>query len=183
MSEHGAAPLFGVAAEFATEGQILQAATAVRARGFGRVDAFTPAPVPGLAEALGWGNRHLVAFGLAGAAAGMAAFFAMCLYATMVDYPFLIGGRPRFSWPYYVIPSTSFGMLCGALAVTLGMLFLNRLPQLNHPAFNIAEFERASRDRYFLTIEARDETFDPDAVEAFLRQMVPGPLGVQRVPR
>lgn len=187
MSEHDIAehdaPLFGVAAEFATEQQILEAVSAARVRGFGRIDAFSPAPVPGLAEMLGVGERSLPVAGILAAAIGLFGFFAMAVYATMVDYPFIIGNRPAFSWPYYVIPSVSVGMLIGALAVTVGMLFLNRLPQLNHPAFNIAGFERATRDRYFLTIEARDERFDPDAVEAFLRDLTPGPISVQWVLR
>lgn len=177
------APLFGVAAEFATERQILEAASWLRDRNFGRIDAFTPSPVPGLAAALEDRSHSLRIAGIAAAFVGSAAFFGMSLYATMVDYPFQIGGRPRFSWPYYVIPSASIGMLVGAIAVTLGMLFLCRLPRLNHPAFNIDGFERASRDRYFLTVEARDERFDPDAVEAALFALLPGPLSVQRVPR
>jgi hypothetical protein len=177
------APLFGIAAEFDTEAQILTAAAAARARNLGRVDAFTPAPVPGLDAILDVGRRGLSFAAIAGTALGLFGFFGMCVEATMIDYPFLIGGRPAFSWPYYVIPSISVGMLLGALAVTFAMLFLARLPRLNHPAFNIENFARASRDRYFLVIEAVDETFDTALVTAFLRSLSPHPASVHEVPR
>ena len=92
--------------------------------------------------------------------------FAMCTYATVYDYRFDIGGRPLFSWPYFVVPSVSFGTLAGALAVFLITTALSRLPRLNHPAFNIPGFTRATKDRFFVAIEARDDDFDPDRVEA-----------------
>ncbi len=76
----------------------------------------------------------------------------MCIYATAYDYVFDIGGRPRVSWPAFVVPSLSFALMTGALATYLAMLFLNRLPRLNHPAFNIPDFTRVTQDRYFLTV-------------------------------
>jgi hypothetical protein len=181
MTEHPSAPLFGVAAEYATERDILAAAALLHAREFGRLAAFAPTPIPGMAELLRVRHRSLRLTGIFAAAAGFAAFFGMCLYATMASYPFIIGDRPVFSWPAFVIPSLSVGTLVGTIAVTLAMLYFNRLPRLNHPAFNIAGFERASGDRYFLTIEARDDRFDPAAVEKFLQDTAP--LSIQRVPR
>ncbi len=178
-----AAAVYGVAAEYATEWQIVEAATRVRERGLGRVDAFTPLPIPALTTALRIPHSSLPIAGGVASALGVCGFFATCVYATMAGYDFLIGGRPAFSWAYFVIPSVSIGMLAGAAACTLGMLFLNRLPQLNHPAFNIEGFERASQDGYILVVEARDRAFDADAVAAFLRGSAPRPLRIQVVPR
>ncbi len=175
--------LFGIAATFATEPQVTQAVVAARREGFGRIDVYTPVPILGLAEAAGVRRGVLGPVSIAVAAAGALGFFGMSVYATMVGYPFIIGNRPAFSWPYYVIPSISFGMLAGAVAATLGMLFLCRLPRLNHPAFNIDGFDRVSADRYVMTIEALDERFDAEAVAAFLQALRPGPVSIQRVPR
>jgi hypothetical protein len=177
------APLWGVSAEFATPGAMVEAIRSLRDRGFGRLDAYSPVPVPGAAEALRLPAQPIHPFALVGVIAGGGAMMAMCLYATAYDYVFNIGGRPRFSWPAFVVPSFSFAMLAGALAVVTAFLVLNRLPRLNHPAFNIPDFGRATQDRFFLAVEARDERFDPDAVERALGQLLQPPLRVSRVPR
>ena len=82
-----------------------------------------------------------------------------------------------------MIPSVSFALLCGALAVVLAQLILNRLPRLNHPAFEIPSFLRATEDRFFLIVEARDANFDDVAVTRVLQQLPDQPVAVNDVKR
>ena len=177
------APLWGVAAEFDSEEGLLSALRDLRGRDLGRLDAYSPVPIPGAASTMNLRRRHIYALAAAAALLGAAAMFAMCTYATVVDYKFNIGGRPLFSWPYFVVPSVSFGTLTGALAVFLITTALSRLPRLNHPAFNIPGFTRATKDRFFVAVEARDDHFDPDRVEAAIAALPIRPLHVSRVPR
>ena len=107
----------------------------------------------------------------------------MAVYATAYDYQFNIGGRPLLSWPYYIVPSFAAGILVAATIVTAAMLALCRLPRLNHPAFNIERFERATQDRFWICVEAGVDRFDADAVEATMATLSQRPLSVQRVPR
>ncbi len=85
-----------------------------------------------------------------------------------------------------MVPSLSFAMMAGCIAIHLALLVLNRLPRLNHPAFNIPGFLRVSDDRFFLTAEARDDRFDPERIERRLAGMpaeAGRPLEIRRIPR
>ena len=181
-ARHGP-PLFGVSAEFTTPEALVDAAWAMRAHGLNRLEAYSPVPVAGLTQALPLAEPPLARLAVIVALAGGLAFAGMIVYATGFDYVFNIGGRPRLSWPLYVIPSVSAGMLAAAIAVFLLLLFLNRLPRLNHPVFNIDGFGRASQDRYFLCVEAESEGFDPAEIERHLAALHEGPVAIQRVPR
>ena len=48
------------------------------------------------------------------------------------------------------------------------MLALNKLPQPFHPVFNVERFAKASTDRFFLVIEARDPKFNLAESSRFL---------------
>ena len=186
MSETGRTgepPLWGVSAEFETARAMVAALQSLRGRGLGRLDAFSPIPVPQAAAALRAPHEHFSWFALAGAMLGGAGMMGMCLYATVVSYRFNVGGRPLVSWPAFVIPSFSFAMLCGTLVVMAAFLILNRMPRLNHPAFNIPDFGRVTEDRFFIVVEARDDAFDASAVERSLAQLEQKPTRVSRVPR
>jgi len=186
MSEAGQeekAPLWGVSAEFATPDGMVAALENLRGSNLGRLDAFSPFPVPAAYAALRLPHLHIKRFGFAGLVLGGFGMMGMCLYATLYSYPFLIGGRPLVSWPYFVVPSVSFAMLFGTLATMASFLLLNRLPRLNHPAFNIPDFPGVTEDRFFIVVEARDDGFDAGAVERRLAALAEPPRRVSRVSR
>ena len=117
MSEHRQAQFYGVAAEFAAPDALLAAVVRLRERGIGLLDVFSPLPIPGMASALGLGGPALGLVAFVGAMLGGVGCFGMIVYSTMIGYPFDIGGRPRFSWPYYLIPSFAIAMMIAAVAV------------------------------------------------------------------
>ena len=182
------APLWGVSAAFASEADLAAAAGALSGLDDGhvRLDAHGPVPMPRVLRTFGIAGRSIRPYAILGALAGGAAFFGMCVYATAFDYVFLIGGRPRISWPSFVVPSLSFAMMSGTIAIHLALLILNRLPRLNHPAFNIPGFLRSTDDRYFLTAEARGDRFDAERIVRKLAALPADagrPLDIRRVPR
>ncbi len=177
------APLWGVSAEFDDSTSLLDAIADLAPRDLGRLDTYSPVPLPAVADALGIRHPPMNVVAILGALVGGAAMMAMCLYATAYDYIFNIGGRPLYSWPAFVVPTVSFATLSGAFAVYIGLLMLNRLPTLNHPAFNIPNFSRSTQDRYFLVIEARGGAFDPDLAERALARLATRPRLVTRVKR
>ena len=162
---------------------MLGALYALREGDFGRLDSFSPVPVPEAEDALELPRQPIYPFSVGGAVLGGGAMFAMCSYATVYAYRFNVGGRPQFAWPAFLVPSFSAAMLGGSLVALFAMFVLNRLPRLNHPAFNIPDFGRVTNDRFFVAVEARDDKFDAQQVEAALAGLEVRPLAVSRVQR
>jgi hypothetical protein len=181
-SEQDSQPtLFGLAAEFDSPEQIVAAAARIRADGYTCAEAYTPFPVTGLSEELGFRRTRIPIIVLCGAICGAAGGFFMQWFANVVHLPWNIGGRPVNSWPAFIPITFECAILLASLSGVFGMLFLNRLPTLFHPIFNTPDFERASRDRFFLCIESEDPLFDLRGTRKLLEEL--RPMAIMEVPR
>jgi hypothetical protein len=107
--------------------------------------------------------------GLVGCIGGL----ALQDWVSAFAYPLNVGGRPLHSWPAFIPVTFECTILVAALAAVLGMLALNGLPMPYHPVFNVSRFALASRNRFFLCVEARDPRFDPDRTRSFLQSLGP----------
>ena len=160
--------LYGLMAEFETQQDLIHACEKARDEGYKEMDAYTPVPMHGLTDALGWDDNRLQKIVFTGAMAGLVAGFSLMYYITMISYPMNIGGRPNFSWPAYVPPTFETTILFAAFSAVFGMIALNGLPMPYHPVFNNPRFSMASTDRFFLCIESKDPKFDLDGTKRFL---------------
>ena len=164
---------YGIIAEFSTPSELMTAAEAARDAGYTHTDAFSPFPIHGLHEAVGMRSTGMSALVLAGGIIGGIGGFFMCWYANVVAYPLNIGGKPLNSWPAWIPITFECAILLAAFAAVFGMLALNGLPMPYHPVFNVRRFDQASRDKFFLVIQARDPKFDFDGVWTFLESLQP----------
>ena len=160
--------LYGLMAEFDSPQHLVEAAEQTRAAGYRKVDAYTPFPIEELAEALGHHHSKVPLLVLAGGIAGALGGIGLQYWVSAIAYPLNIGGKPYWSWPAFIPVTFEMTILIAAFAAVLGMLALNGLPQPYHPVFNVPRFALASRDRYFLCIEAADPQFDRESTRAFL---------------
>lgn len=172
--------IFGLLAEFGTPQDLLKAVRAARRAGYRVMDAHTPYTVRGLSAALGMPRTQVPFIVLAGGLVGAACGYFMQWWTMARDYPLNVGGRPLNSWPVFIPITFEVMILVASLSALFGMLFLNGLPRLNHPLFNVPRFTEASQTGFFLSIEAIDPRFDAEATRRLLADC--NPLGVYDIP-
>jgi hypothetical protein len=164
-------PIYGMMAEFDEPGALLAAVARARESGYTDLNAYTPFPVHGLAEALGFTKSRLPWVVLCGGIIGCLGGFFLQYYASVIAYPMNIGGRPYNSWPAFIPVTFECTILVAGLAAVLGMLGLNGLPMPYHPVFNVPRFELASRTHFFLCVKATDPKFDREATREHLKAL------------
>src|SRR5713101_28515 len=165
--------LHGLMAEFDDPNSLVSAARRARHEGYRRMDAYSPFPIEELHEALGAPPSRLPLIVLIGGLFGCIAGYLLQYWVSVIAYPLNVGGKPFHSWPAFIPVTFECTILAAALAAVLGMLALNGLPQPYHPVFNVSRFALASRNRFFLCIEAVDPKFDLEGTKTFLDSLHP----------
>ncbi|HEY5163321.1 MAG TPA: DUF3341 domain-containing protein [Terriglobales bacterium] len=166
-------PIYGLIAEFDTPTEIVVAARKAHAEGYRHLDAYSPFPVEGLAESIGFRRNRVALVCLVGGLLGLASAYILQYWINTIAYPLNIGGRPFHSWPSFIIVTFELTILFAGLSAAVGMIIMNGLPLPYHPVFNVPSFSAASRDKFFLCIEAVDPRFDRETTHAFLSSLDP----------
>jgi hypothetical protein len=181
--------LYALLGEFRDVDSLMSAAEKLRDAGFLQWDCHTPFPVHGLDRAMGIRPTILpwitLVHGLAGIAAGL--LLVWWTNATSFDflpselrgYPYLISGKPTFSFPANIPIVYELCILFAAAGTILGMFGLNKLPMLYNPLMGSETFRGVTRDRFCVVIEACDPLFDAGTVQDGLERL--GAVKVERI--
>jgi len=164
-------PLYGVMAEFESPTDLVAAAHKVYSLGYRRINGYSPFPIEELSEAIGFTKTSLPLIVFIGGVVGGLSGFFMQYWIEVIDYPINVGGKPTNSWPAFIPITFEMTVLFAAFSAVLGMLILNKLPQPYHPVFNLPNFALATRDRFFLAIEANDPKFNHAEVVDLLKSL------------
>ena len=173
MIEATLSPLYGVMAEFDNPTDLLKATEAAHSAGYRKMDAYSPYPIEEVADALGFHKTRVPLVVLVGGILGGMSGYLLQYWISAISYPINVGGRPFQSWPAFIIVTFEMTILFGGISAVVGMLALNGLPMPYHPVFNNPRFSAASRDRFFLCIEAADPKFDRESTVKFLSDLRP----------
>lgn len=161
--------LYGLMAEFDDPTSLVAAAKRTYAAGYRKIDTFSPYPIEEAWEAIGQHDRRLSLIVLCGGLLGLLTGLGLQEWVHQIAYPINIAGKPLNSWPQFVPVIFELTILFAALSGVIGMILLNGLPMPYHPVFNVARFERASRDKFFLLVESADPKFDRMQTLDFLK--------------
>ena len=170
------APVYGILAEFDSPHEVISAAKRAYAEGYRKLDAYSPFPVHGLSEAIGFHKDNVSKAVLIGGIIGGLTGYGLQYWVNIFAYPINVAGRPPNSWPAFIIITFELTVLFAGLTAAIGMLAMNGLPKPYNPLFNSDRFERASRDKFFLCIESEDPKFDANGTRAFMESLRPASL-------
>src|SRR5471032_3596760 len=165
--------IYGLMAEFEDPTSLVTATERAHHEGYRRMDAYSPFPIEELHEALGSHHTRLPLIVLIGGLVGGIGGYLLQYWVSVIAYPVNVGGKPLHSWPAFIPVTFECTILAAALSAVFGMLALNGLPMPYHPVFNVPRFALASRNRFFLVIEARDPKFDLEETRRFLETLGP----------
>ena len=170
ISTSAARPAWGLLAQFDSPGAILRAARATHKAGYQRFDVHTPYPVHGMDSAMGLGRSHLGWFVAGGALVGFIVAMALQYYVTW-DYPLIHQGKPFYSWQTFLVVTFELTVLFSAFSAVGAMMIINGLPQWYHPTLKSLTFASATDNRFFVSIESADKTFDAVKTRAFFEAL------------
>lgn len=171
--------LHGVTAEFDSVDSLMAACERIRDAGYKLTDAYTPFPVHGIDKALGIKPTALPWITFAGGLTGCLIGLFMQVWMNAIDYPYIISGKPYISLPAFIPVTFELTILLASFGSFLGMLALNKLPKFSNPVFTNPRFDRATDDRFFLYIDAKDARFELEGVRRLLSDC--SPLEVENV--
>ncbi len=165
--------IYGLMAEFLSAEELLEGSKHTYEAGYRNIDAFSPFPVEGLSEAIGFHRTILPRLVFCGGLFGCCGGFFLQWWPNVIGYPMNIGGKPLDSWPAFIPITFEMTILFAALTTAFGMIVLNKLPSPYHPVFNVERFAQASKDKFFLLIQADDPNFDLEQTKQFLAELNP----------
>jgi ActD protein len=165
--------LYGLMAEFNDPTTLVAATARAHHDGYRCMDAYSPFPIDELHDALGSPPSRLPFIVLLGGLLGCIGGYGLQYWVSAIAYPVNIGGKPFHSWPAFIPVTFECTILAAALVAVFGMLALSGLPMPYHPVFNVPRFALASRNRFFLVIEATDAKFELEETRRFLEALNP----------
>jgi hypothetical protein len=160
--------LHGLLARFAGPVELTDAIGQLHDLGYDRLDAYSPFPIHGMDHALGLKRSKVPVLVLAGGCFGAVVAQTVQWYQSTIAYPLITAGKPFNSVEAFAPITVVTSILCAAFGAVFGMLAMNGLPRLYHPAFRGTSFARATSDGFFLSVEARDRLFEADRTEALV---------------
>lgn len=161
-------PEYGLLAQYEDVTSLVHACEKVRDAGYTDWDSYSPFPVHGIDPAMGIKPTKLPLLIFAMGITGTCTAIVMQWWMNAFDYQYIISGKPLWSIPANIPVAFELTVLFAALTAIFSTLGRNGLPRFHHPLLNVERFGRATDDKFFIAIEAKDGRYDSAQTRALL---------------
>lgn len=157
----------GVVGFYDNEDLLLEAAKKTYAAGYRKFDTISPFPVHGMDDAMGLKRSPLPWFTFVFGAIGCMFGVGFQWWASSVNYPVNIGGKPSFALPAFIPVTFEVTILLAGLASAAAVLILCRLPRINPPIMD----PDLTSHKFAIYIPANDSQFNESRCLEFLKSL------------
>jgi hypothetical protein len=149
------------------EDVLLKAVKDVRAKGVKIYEVYSPFPVHGLDEALGYRRSRLPIAAFMFGALGTTLALTMMFYMMGYDWPMIIGGKNFASLPPFIPVTFEFTVLLSALGMVGTFMIVGDLKPFKTPRlFDI----RITDDKHVIAIDLADNKIGKAEISSLLTQ-------------
>ena len=146
---------------------LLDAVGKVRSSGVRIHDVFTPFPIHGLDDALGYRKTRLGIAAFMFGITGTATAITMITWMMGFDYPINIGGKDHLPYPDYVPVTFELTVLFAALGLVATLLLSNDIGPGKQPKiFDL----RSTDDKFIMAVNVAKNKLAPEDIETILRR-------------
>lgn len=129
---------------------LIQAVTLIRKNGVIIHEVFTPFPVHGLDDALGYKRSRLPVVAFLFGLLGCCLALIMMVGMNGIDWPMIIGGKDYIAWPDYIPITFELTVLISSLGMVATFLIISNLKPYGKPRiFDI----RSTDDKHVMAID------------------------------
>lgn len=157
--------------EFESKGAMLSALRALKESGVTRMDTYSPYPVEEVSEILELPKSGVRWMGLIGGLAGAGFAYFLQWYCNAFDFPIVVGARPFHSFPSFIPITFETMVLFASLSIFFSAFANFGLPRIDHPLFQIDQFEGATIDQFWVSVSTDGPPSEIRDLEARLKEL------------
>lgn len=161
--EAGKNYLIGV---FYDDDVLLHGIPEIREKGVKIEEVYTPFPVHGLEDVLGYARTRLPIVAFLFAMTGMTLAITCQVSMMVVDWPMIIGGKPFFAYPDFVPVTFEFSVLLASLGMVATFMVISDLKPHKQPRI----FDkRSTDDKFIMAIDLAKNEKSVEELESILK--------------
>jgi hypothetical protein len=151
---------------FEDEDVLKKAVTNVRDNKVNIFEVFTPYPVHGLEDVLGYKRSKLPVVAFLFGITGTCLALFMQIYMLVIDWPQIIGGKPYFAYMDFIPVAFELTVLLSAFGMVGTFMVTNDLKP--HKVPRIFDL-RSTDDKHIMAIDLADNSLDADGLSEVLK--------------